>query len=449
MLEALIDAGMDVARLNMSHGNHEEHRENIQRIRAISEGKQKPVAILMDLAGPKLRLGTLSEPVYLKIGDEVTLTIEDVVGAGDVLPVAYQYLVDELSVGDHCSLADGVVGLKVVEKLERKLRAQVLSAGQVRTRQGIHLPTGANSVAVIAEKDEADLRLGIEMGVDWVALSFVRSAADAERARAILREAGATIPLIAKIERRHAVKEIDAILEAFDGIMVARGDLGVEVPLEEVPGIQKEIIRKANLAAKPVITATQMLLSMVSSPIPTRAEVNDVANAILDGTDAVMLSEETARGEYPAQAVATMGRIARAAARIHPPEAPPYWDLPLATNNAIARASRKVAELVAATLIVTPTSTGGTARLLAMCNPTVPILALSNDPSTVRRLCLSRGVIPRLIAQSFESADQMFSLCLEEARGSGLVKKGDRIVVTAGFPLDTPGTTNLLQIIAI
>ena len=448
-IEQMVRAGMDVARLNMSHGDQQQHLENIQRIRTASEAVGRPVAILMDLAGPKLRLGRLDKPVFLKIGDEVTLTIDPIIGRDNVIPVEYPDLIDDLQIGDHCSLADGVVGLEVVDKDKRSVRARVLSAGEVRTRQGIHIPTGANKVPVMSDKDVEDLRMGVREEVDWIALSFVRRASDADWPRKLMEEMGRRIPLIAKIERRQALQDLDAILETFDGIMVARGDLGVEMPIEEVPAIQKRVIRQANLAAKPVITATQMLLSMVSSPLPTRAEVNDVANAILDGTDAVMLSEETARGAHPVETLATMGRIAECTEAIADTRLPEEPDLPMPVNMAISRATRKVVELVGARLIITPTATGSTPLLIRRNNPTVPVLALAHNPCVVRQLCLARGILPRLVPTVFTTADQLFDCCMREARASGLPRPGDRVVVTAGFPLSMPGTTNLLQVLEV
>jgi pyruvate kinase len=287
----------------------------------------------------------------------------------------------------------------------------------------------------------------IRLGVDWVALSFVRSARDAEAARAVMEEMGRRVPLLAKIEKRQALDDIDAVLDAFDGIMVARGDLGVEVPLDEVPGIQKDLIRRANRRAKPVVTATQMLLSMVASPRPTRAEVTDVTNAILDGTDAVMLSEETAQGRYPVEAVSFMATLADRAEGLRErplPEREDSADTPV--QEAIARATGQVARAIGASLIATPTASGSTARLVASLRPAVPILALSSVPETVQALTLTWGVIPRFL-RPVPTTDALFDACRAEAQALGLVKPGDRIVVTAGLPIYEPGSTNLLRVL--
>ncbi|MBI5015787.1 MAG: pyruvate kinase [Deltaproteobacteria bacterium] len=449
VLERLVDAGMDVARLNMSHGTQEEHAEVARRVRRIAEARGRPVAILQDLSGPKLRLGTLGAPVLLHAGDEVTLTVEDVVGEGLVLPVRYPALPRELTPGDRLSLADGLILLEVVDRGPASVRARVLSGGQVTSRKGVNLPTGGDALPSMTPKDVDDLRFGLQMGADAVALSFVRSARDAEGPRAIMDEVGRRVPLLAKIEKRQALHDIDAIVAAFDGLMVARGDLGVEVDLEDVPGIQKDLITRANQAAKPVITATQMLLSMVSSPRPTRAEVTDVANAILDGTDAVMLSEETAQGQYPAEAVATMATLADRAEDLRHRRAPDRRTSPEANvAAAIASATWQVARQVGAAAVVTPTASGSTARLVASTRPAVPILALSALASTVQGLCFTWGVVPRLMA-SVPTTDALFRACRDEALAAGLARPGDRIVLTAGLPLDQPGGTNLLKVLEV
>jgi pyruvate kinase len=446
-LDELVAAGMDVVRLNMSHGTTQGHAEVIERVRRVARARGKPVAILLDLSGPKIRLRELEVPVDLAVGEKVTLTCEDVVGRGRVLPVGYAALMEELAVGHSLSLADGAVLLEVESLGSRTAEARVLTAGRVSSHKGVALPGGATKLPALTEKDERDLRFGLSQEVDWVAMSFVRRPEDVERTRELMREVGCTRPILAKIEKTQALDAIEEIVEAFDGLMVARGDLGVEIPLPRVPEIQKDLIRRANLAAKPVITATQMLLSMVSSPRPTRAEVTDVANAILDGTDAVMLSDESAVGEHPVGAVTMMSEIAERAEGMRQQLAPAQ-SIGKGVPAAIARATFSVAEEVGARLVVTPTTSGSTARLVAVTRPPIPILALSPEPTTVAQLALTWGVTGRLI-ESPPSVDGMLETCRREARASGLVGDGDRVVVTMGLPLDVAGTTNLLEVLEV
>jgi len=408
----------------------------------------------MDLSGPKIRLGNFPGPVLLHKDNVVALTsCENFAarsGSGDevVLPVDYPNLTAELAPGKRLSLADGSIPLEVEEAGGGLVRARVLSGGQVSSRKGVNIPGGGNTLPALTEKDEANLRFGLELGVDWLALSFVRWARDIERPKAIMKELGKSAPILAKIEKEQALSEIDAILDAFDGVMVARGDLGVELPLEQVPGIQKDLIRRANKLAKPAITATQMLLSMVSNPTPTRAEATDVANAIVDGSDAVMLSEETAIGFDPVKTVSTMHKIAEEANKLglnNPPAGNAETsDVP----SAISWATREVAERIGAKAIVAPTTSGSTARLIARTRPEVPILALSSVPQTVCRLGLVWGVVPRLL-DAVSSTDALFDACRKEAKASGLAVAGDQLVVTAGMPLEEPGTTNLLRVLTV
>jgi pyruvate kinase len=449
VLGRMLDAGMDVARLNMSHGTREEHRRVAEIVRRAAAERGRPVAVVLDLSGPKIRLGELREPVMLQEGQRVRFTVEDRVGEGDLLPVNYPDLPREARPGDQMSLSDGLILLVVEEVGSSEVRARVLSGGVVSSRKGLNLPGGGDAMPSLTDKDREDLRFGLELGADWVALSYVRSGRDAAAPRAVMEEAGRRVPLLAKVEKRQALEDLDGVLDAFDGLMVARGDLGVEVALEDIPGIQKDLIRRANRRAKPVITATQMLLSMVSSPRPTRAEVTDVANAILDGTDAVMLSEETAVGSHPVETVATMCRIAERAAGLHAAQQLHGSDLGLeGVPAAIAGATWHVARAVGAALIVTPTRSGSTARLVAATRPSAPILALSSCPETVGQLPLSWGVVPRHI-RPVPTTDALFEACRLEARASGLARPGDRVVVTAGLPLDSPGTTNLLRVLEI
>lgn len=450
-LRALVAAGMDVARLNMSHGSHSSHGRVIEALRQAAAEAGREVGILLDLAGPKIRVGELKTPLELKTGDRVRLTVRDEVGEGDLIPVRYERLIEELDVGERLFINDGLIHLEVVESRVDELTALVTQGGTVSSRKGVNLPTGGDGISALTEKDEADLRFGLAKGVDWVSLSFVRKASDCERIREVMREEGRVLPLIAKIEKRQALDNLPAIIEAFDGFMVARGDLGVEVPIEELPGHQKRIIRLANQAAKPVITATQMLLSMVQNSRPTRAEVTDVANAILDGTDAVMLSEETAMGGHPVEAVAMMAKIALEAEHISVPRPWSMRRAPeelLSISEAIARATRSLADELGAKLIITPTATGFTARLIAATHPDQPILALALSTDAVRQLSLSRGIKAKLMARTSETGEFFASL-----RGivleSGLVGHGCRAVITAGVPLGEPGTTNMVRIMEL
>lgn len=450
VIEKMALAGMDVARINMSHGSHESHAEAIAEIRSVSARIGREIAVLLDLSGPKIRLGEFPEPVLLHSGDEITLTTEEVKGERGVLPVRYPLLTKELREGDSLSLIDGLIQLKVLAVGVMELRALVLHGGTVSSFKGVNLPTGGEGFPALTKKDIADLRFGLREGVDWVSMSFVRAAEDAGEARKIMAEQKSQARLMAKIEKRQALRNLDAIIEKFDGIMVARGDLGVEVPLEELPGHQKRIIKKANLAAKPVVTATQMLLSMVANPTPTRAEVTDVANAIADGTDAVMLSEETAVGKDPVKAVEVMAAIADKAEELKEfgGQKPIYAGVSAKPAEAIARASFAVAVETGAKIIITPTTSGSTARLISASRPSQPILALSTLPQTVRALALSWGVTPMLTPEP-EDTDALLEQCRAKALESGLAAPGDLAIVTAGLPLNEAGTTNLLKIIRL
>ena len=445
VLRRMVEAGMDVARLNMSHGDHSTHARTAELVREAARDVGRQVALLLDLAGPKIRLGELEKPRVVHAGEEIVLVSAPEPGA---LPVNYPHLAEELAPGDRISLADGSIPLEVVAVEGGRVRARVLSGGTLTSHKGLNLPGKGDALPAVSEKDADDLRFGLRLGVDWVALSFVRSPADLDPARRIMEEEGVRVPVIAKVEKRQALDRIDGILEAFDGIMVARGDLGVEMPIEEVPGIQKRLIREANRRAKPVVTATQMLLSMVTNPRPTRAEVTDVANAVLDGTDAVMLSEETAMGHHPVEAVATMARIVRRAEA----DAPPADECrPLAAQGvpaAIARATWHVARDVGAKVIVTPTRSGSTARLVAATRPPVPVLALSSDPHTTGALSLTWGTTPGVMGPA-PTTDALFEACRAQVLRMGLARPGDRVVVTAGVPVDTPGTTNLLKVLEV
>lgn len=449
MLERLVRAGMDVARLNFSHGTQEEHGRVIALLRQISRRLGKPVAVLQDLSGPKIRIGPVrSGPVVLEPGSLFTLTARKVPGDARTVSVSYPAMVEEVRRRDILLLSDGALELEVVAVDPPDIRCRVIIGGPLHSFKGINLPTRSLRTPSLTAKDRDDLRFGLRRGVDYVAMSFVRSADDIETVRRSMRRCGAEVPVIAKIEKHEALVNMDAIVEAADGLMVARGDLGVETPLEKIPRVQKTLIRKSRAAGKPVITATQMLRSMVDSPRPTRAEVTDVANAILDGTDAVMLSEETAVGKYPVEAVSMMARIARETeAEPAPWSGPPGEQLepiPGSLPSAVAAAASRLAADVGAAAIVTFTQSGGTARLVSRCRPGVPILALTPSDATRRRLNLCRGVFP-FLAERLTSTDAMIGAALKCALGTGLVRKGQTVVITAGVPLNRPGMTNLIK----
>ncbi len=451
MLLALMEAGADVFRLNFSHGDQQSKAVLIRRIREMSRRRRRAVAILGDLQGPKIRTGLMQGgALELVAGEEVTITTREVQGADRLIPTTFRELPRDVRCGDPILLDDGLLELEVLDRTDAEVRCRVVVGGVLKDRKGINLPGAAVSAPALTGKDREDLDFCLREGVDWVALSFVRCVADVlELKDLILRQKG-ELQVIAKIEKPQAVDDFDAILEAADGIMVARGDLGVEMSPEKVPLIQKRIIRKCNEAGKPVITATQMLESMIEHPRPTRAETSDVANAILDGTDAVMLSAETASGSYPVEAVALMVRVARDVEGdpalkekvFHPiPEVRGYRRLP----DAISQAACRVAENVGATAILAFTQTGSTAAMVAKYRPALPIYAVTPSQAVRRRLALYAGV--RSLRVDIEGDTETQIRSVEEAvlAATGL-KKGDVVVITMGSPVSAPGTTNLMKV---
>ena len=450
-LERMALAGMDVARLNMGHGDRATHAGTIAAVRRVSERVAREIAVLVDLSGPKIRLGRLNAPLELRAGDEVTLLPEGTPGEPGTLPVRYPFLARELEPGGRMSLSDGLIQLEALRIEGGAVHARVLHGGTVLSGKGVNLPGGGGRLPALTAEDAEDLRFALAEGADWVGMSYVRTGADADAARRVMAEEGRSAPLIAKIEKRQAMENLDGIVAAFDGVMVARGDLGAEVPVEELPLLQRRIIRAANRAAKPVITATQMFLSMVSNPSPTRAEVSDVANAVADGTDAVMLSEETAVGAHPVEAVRMMALVADRAEGLAAHSgrpSPPVAGGRARTAEAIAHATRAAASEAGAKLIVTPTTSGSTARLISAARPAQPILALSPERRTVRALALSWGVAALLVPEPADT-DDLFAQCREAALAAGLAGPGDLAVVTAGVPLNETGTTNLLRILTL
>lgn len=448
ILEALIREGMNVARLNFSHGTHKEHLKKIKTIRQISERFNQPVAILQDLGGPKIRIGMMKEGgVELKRGKEFHLTSLALIGDEAKATVTYSDLPGEVKPGDRILLADGTIELKVLESDGKNIRCEVIVGGILTSHKGMNFPTRTPLASAFTEKDHQDLLFGIEHGVDLVSLSYIQKADDIERAKRILEKESADIPVIAKIERKEALENIDEIISASDGVMVARGDLGLETPIEKIPNVQKKLIRKANALGKPVITATQMLRSMVDHTQPTRAEVTDVVNAIYDGTDAVMLSEETASGQFPIEAFQMMGKIARSAEEEFPHPLFLRRETSEAMNlqQAITYAASLLAEDVRAKVITTPTESGSTARWVSKLRPRQPILALSRHLPTVRRLNLCWGVYPVLVSD-WKDTDKMLRRSKKIPKELGMATQGDKIVIIAGVPISIPGTTNLIKV---
>jgi pyruvate kinase len=449
-LRALIEAGMDVARLNFSHGSHESHSQVILRIRRLSAEMDKPVAILQDLCGPKLRLGLLPEQgITLEPKQEVRFVLAEQGQDAQSIPLPSSTLFALVRPNERILIDDGRVETVVTQRDLNVIQAVVRIGGTISSRKGVNLPDTRLPVTSVTERDLEDLRFGIQQGVDWVAISFVREPEDLQPVRYTVEAAGADIRLIAKIEKREAVENFDKILEAADGIMIARGDLGVEMPIDEVPLIQKEIITRCNRAGKPVITATQMLESMISAPHPTRAEATDVANSILDGTDAVMLSGETAVGAYPAEAVNMMHRIAVQTERalkegvVVLPSQPVAGSLSI--TEAVAEAVCHIAYDINARAIICATTSGSTARLVSKYRPKTPIVAFTPLESTYRQLALSWGVQPRLIPQ-VHTMEEMLQTAVNTAVEMGLAGDGDKVVITAGVPIGVPGNTNLIKV---
>lgn len=453
MLEKLINAGMDVARLNFSHGTHADHLLTIERLRAAQLKVRKAVGILGDLQGPKIRTGKLETgSVELVEGKEISITMDEgFVGNVNLVGTTYPHLASDVNVGDRILVDDGLLELKVLQTDKKMLiRTEIIHGGTLKNNKGINLPGVALKAAALTAKDKEDLIFGLKNGVDMVALSFVRTPQDIEECRQAMQEAGRVVPIIAKLEKPEAIARLDAILDKTDGVMVARGDLGVEIPPEEVPAIQKDIIRRANQRGMPVIVATQMLNSMIEHPRPTRAEASDVANAIFDNTDAVMLSGETASGRYPIESVEMMNRIVEAAESAmrqsfprvgtgEPAKIPA--DFPDVTCGVACRAARESG----AALIVAFTLTGTTARLLSRYRPQMPIIAFSPNQEVRRRLALLWGVMPRVL-EPVQETEEMVQRVEEELLARGLAKRGDRIVIVFGAPVGQAGRINSLRL---
>ncbi|MDA3799058.1 MAG: pyruvate kinase [Kiritimatiellae bacterium] len=445
-IRQLADAGMNVARLNFSHGSHDEHLKKLNNVKKVAEELDRSIAVLQDISGPKIRVGSITkESINLKSGEQFILTSDEIYGDENRVSVNYKEIPNLVQKGDIILLADGLLQLEVVDRDQTNVITLVIVGGELRSHKGVNLPSRTIGINILSEKDRADLRFGLNSGVDLVALSFVRCAADADVAKTIMEEEGVMVPLIAKIEKPEAVANLQEIINAFDGVMVARGDLGVELPFEQLPAIQKKIISMANEACKPVITATQMLETMVNHPRPTRAEASDVANAILDGTDAVMLSEETAVGQYPVLAVYTMAKIAAETEKTFP-----YGDWTakfdvknkVTSEEIIARNSCEIAETIGVDAIFCATETGNTAKLISKYRPPVNIYAVTASKQVYKTLSLSFGVIPVLYHHTKDLEE-----LLDFIKKLMVEKNIARAVVTGSPQVGLAGSTNLMLVL--
>jgi pyruvate kinase len=450
VLDNMMAAGMDLARLNLSHGTHEDHGRVIERLREVSKSRGAPLAVLLDLQGPRIRIGRFRDgKALLEKGREFTISVREVEGTSRGVSTSYHALVKDVREGDRILLADGKIELVVKSVDGDDVRTEVLTGGMLSDNKGMNIPKVSLSTRTITEKDVEDIRFGVSRGVDYIALSFTRTAGDLREARGVVESMGASIPIIAKIERPEALDDLDAIIEASDGIMVARGDLGVELPLEDVPLVQKEIIKAANRAGIPVITATQMLASMTANPRPTRAETSDVANAILDGTDAVMLSEETAAGRFPVEAVTMMSKIADRVEghipvyRMAGPSAGCMEEArtPVAVGDAVP----KLADESGACLICALTRSGRTALNVSKNRPRIPILGMTTDEKTFRKMNLYWGVEPVLVEKSSDLS-ALTTFLNDELKKREKASPGDRIIIVAGFPFNRDVHSNMLLV---
>ncbi len=449
-LKELMKLGMNVCRLNFSHGDYEEHLVRINNIKKARAELDLPVAIMLDTKGPEIRLGDFGVPqIQLAIGDKFTLTTREVEGTQDIVTVSYKELPKDVKIGGHILIDDGLVDLKITDVTDTDVITEVQNHGILKSKKGVNVPNTKINLPPITEKDRNDLLFAIEQELDFIAASFIRKADDVLDIRKILEEnGGSNLQIISKIESQEGVDNLDEIIAATDGIMVARGDLGVEIKTETMPLVQKEIIKKTSFAGKPVITATQMLDSMIRNPRPTRAEVTDVANAILDGTDAIMLSGETAAGNYPIEAVKVMSEIADTTENsqdfIDSSNYRMTW-MDSFTTNAISRSTRALSSQLGASAIITSTSSGSTAKAVSRLRPMVPIIAATFNEDVMRKLALTWGVYP-VISQICTGTDEVIDRSIISAMDKGFVKQGDLIIITAGVPVGVGGTTNLIKV---
>jgi pyruvate kinase len=449
MLIKMVRSGMNVARLNFSHGTHGEHASRLKAIREAAGKTGKNVSIMLDTKGPEIRLGYLEKDrVTLEAGKRVTLTVKDIRGNEQVLPVTYPGLPRDVFPGDRILIADGLIELRVLDKTRKNVECEIVNGGEITSQKGINLPGIVVNIPAITDRDVDDILFGIKNDMDFIAASFIRKANDVLAIRQIIEESGADLDIIAKIENREGLNNIDEIINVADGIMVARGDLGVEIPVEEVPLVQKDIITKCNMLGKPVIIATQMLESMIQNPRPTRAEASDVANAIFDGTDAIMLSGETAIGKYPVLAVQTMARIAEMA------ESSVKYEEMLSRKNravsstvtdAISHATCSISEGLGAAAIITSTESGYTSKMVSKYRPRSPVVAITPVEKVLKKMLLVWGVQPILVERTTDT-DSMIATAIESSLNAGLINPGDLVVITAGVPVGVRGTTNMIKV---
>ncbi len=445
-IRSLVESGMDIARLNLSHGSYADHESVYWSVRAASDAAGRAVGILVDLQGPKIRTGRFADgPAVLAVGDRFTITTREVAGSQTEVGTTYSGLPGDVRIGDQLLVDDGKVALLAVEVTDTDVVTTVVVPGTISNNKGINLPGVAVSVPAMSEKDKEDLRWGLRLGCDWVALSFVRSAEDLKDVEEIMDEVGVHRPVIAKIEKPQAVENIHEIIDAFDGIMVARGDLGVELPLEEVPLVQKRAIEYARIQAKPVIVATQVLESMIENPRPTRAEASDAANAVLDGADALMLSGETSVGAFPFEAVRTMARIIESTETHGMDRIPPLGSTPHTMGGAVTAAAVEVGESVGAKFLVTFSQSGDTARRISRLRPSMSMLAFTPEQTTRSQLALSWGIETYIVPMA-RHTDQMVLLVDKALLEGKRAKEGDLVVIVAGSPPGIPGSTNALRV---
>lgn len=446
MVRAIIDAGVDVARMNLSHGDYAVHNSNFANVRKAAEDAGRAVAVLVDLQGPKIRLGKFEDgPHELAPGDIFKITTEDILGTKEIVSTTFKGLPDDVKPGDPLLIDDGKVRVEVVETDGTVVTTRVIVGGAVSNNKGINLPGVAVNVPALSDKDEADLRWALNIGADLIALSFVRDAKDVQRVHVIMAEEGRHVPVIAKIEKPQAVDHLEDIIDAFDGIMVARGDLAVELPLEAVPIVQKHAVELCRRMAKPVIVATQMLESMTYSPVPTRAEASDVANAVLDGADAVMLSGETSVGEYPVVTVQTMARIIDSTEEHGLDRIQPVTTKPRTQGGIITLAANEVADFVEARFICIFTESGDSARRMSRLRPKIPMIAFTPLPDIRRRMALTWGVQSTLV-EHVQHTDRMFIQVDDYMLANDLAKVGDKVVVISGSPPGIVGSTNDIRV---
>lgn len=445
-IRSLIEAGVNVARMNLSHGSYEVHEEVYRNLKRAAEDSGFPVAVLVDLQGPKIRLTKFENgPHTLAVGDTFTITVKDVMGTQEMVGTTYKGLVGDVAPGDTLLIDDGKLNLEVVATTDTDVVTRVVVGGPISDNKGINLPGVAVSVPALSEKDEEDLRWGLRLGVDYIALSFVRSADDIARVHQIMDEEGVRLPVIAKLEKPQAVENMEAIIDAFDALMVARGDLGVELPPERVPIVQKQVVEQSRRMAKPVIVATQMLESMIENPVPTRAETSDVANAVLDGADAVMLSGETSVGKFPVRAVQTMARIIASSETHGLARIPALGTKPRTQGGAITLAAVEIADFVEAKYLCIFTESGDSARRMSRLRSGIPMIAFTPLESIRRRLALNWGITSFLVERVLHT-DEMYRQVDEVLLSQELAQPGDRVVVISGSPPGIPGSTNDIRV---